>query len=164
MKLLIILGFVLIGVSIYLSTQSDEAKKHSDDADYKKYKLLSGVSMALAVCLIAGSGIAFLVGQSGSNKTGVNSSYSSKRDDFGHDETDAWVVAQSIVSKQLKSPSTADFCRKSQATIVRSGNTWTVVGYVDAQNSFGATLRNEFTVRFTFFSDNQYTTELCSIK
>ena len=31
MKLLIILGFVLIGVSIYLSTQSDEAKKYSDD-------------------------------------------------------------------------------------------------------------------------------------
>ena len=85
-------------------------------------------------------------------------------DDFGHDEYDAWTAAKDIVKDKLKSPSTAEFCKASETTITRNGNTWTIQGYVDAQNSFGATLRNEFTVVITFTNATKYTIDSCVIK
>lgn len=84
-------------------------------------------------------------------------------DDFGHDEYDAWTAARDIVEGKLKSPSTAKFCSVTNASIERDGNTWTIIGYVDAQNSFGATLRNNFTVKITFTSSTKYTIDQCSI-
>ena len=163
MKFLIILGFAFIVLSIYLSVRSDNAKKYSDDSEFKKFKLLSGVAMGVAVALIAGCGIAFLANNSSTGSTGGTSVQVSKKDDFGHDETDAWVVAQTIVEGKLKVPSSADFCRKSQATISRSGNTWTVSGFVDAKNSFGVSIRSNFTVRFTFTSGSKYKIDKCVI-
>ena len=91
------------------------------------------------------------------------SSSSTSTDGYGHDKFDAMVVAKNIVKNKLKSPSTASFCSTSDATISCSGNTWTVKGWVDAQNSFGATVRNNFTVKFTFSSDEKYTVDSCSI-
>lgn len=87
----------------------------------------------------------------------------SGEDSFGHDDSDAWSAAVSTVSSKLKSPSTAEFCSKSAATIKSNGDTWTISGYVDAQNSFGATLRNNFTVEITFTSSTEYTIERCDI-
>lgn len=86
-----------------------------------------------------------------------------EEDSYGHDKSDAWIAATDVVESKLKSPSTADFCRSSDATITRSGNTWTISGYVDAQNSFGATIRNNFTVKVTFTSKNNYTIDQCNI-
>ena len=85
------------------------------------------------------------------------------KDSYGHDRFDAIVVAEKIVKDNLKSPSTAKFCGNSDYTVTCSGNTWTVKGYVDAQNSFGATLRNNFTVKFTFISSDRYTIDSCNI-
>lgn len=44
-----------------------------------------------------------------------------------------------------------------------SKNTWTIKGYVDAQNGFGAMLRSDFTVKITFTGNSSYTVDLCSI-
>lgn len=73
-------------------------------------------------------------------------------------ESDAWVCAQDIVEKNLKSPSSAKFCLMSEATIHYNGedgggSRYTVSGYVDAQNSFGATIRQNFTVNLTVTKD-----------
>lgn len=84
-------------------------------------------------------------------------------DDFGHDENNAWTAARDIVEAKLKSPSTAKFCSVTNASIERDGNTWTITGYVDAQNSFGSTLRNNFTVKITFTNSTKYTIDQCSI-
>ena len=84
-------------------------------------------------------------------------------DTWGHDEFDAAVVAKNIVKGKLKSPSTAVFCEQSEYNITCLDDTWTVSGYVDAQNSFGATLRNNFTVKFTFENDEKYTIDYCNI-
>jgi len=84
-------------------------------------------------------------------------------DTYGHDEFDAVAAAEKIVKSNLKSPSTAEFCKHKEYTITCSGDTWTIKGYVDAQNSFGATLRNNFTVKITFTSSTKYTIDLCSI-
>lgn len=62
----------------------------------------------------------------------------------------AWTCAKDIVLSSLKSPSTAEFCSYSEANILYNGGTaYTVYGYVDAQNSFGAMLRSNFTVTLT---------------
>ena len=79
------------------------------------------------------------------------------------DESDVWYEAKEIVKDRLKAPSTASFCSKSSATITKSGNTWTIKGYVDAENSFGAMIRNDFTVVLVFNNDTQYTISNCTI-
>ncbi len=81
-----------------------------------------------------------------SNKpsTSSGSEYSPNRD------LDAWVCAQDIVNSNLKAPSTAKFCSYTEATVTHSGGSdYTVEGYVDAENSYGAKIRTNFTVTLT---------------
>lgn len=62
--------------------------------------------------------------------------------------TMAYVMMQDFVKRGLKAPSTAKFpwMGDSQVMVARSKDqTYTVYGYVDAQNSFGAMLRKEYT-------------------
>lgn len=93
----------------------------------------------------------------------TNKTVSGKEDDYSHDKYDALAIAKKVVKEKLKSPATAVFCDSSECTISCVGNTWTISGYVDAQNSFGATLRNNFKVKITFSSSNKYTVDFCNI-
>ena len=86
----------------------------------------------------------------------------SGKDSYGHDKADVIVIAENAVRQQLKSPSTAQFCNSSEYSVSRSENEWTVSGWVDAQNSFGATLRSKFTVTISFTDKTHYTVS-CSI-
>lgn len=61
-------------------------------------------------------------------------------DESNNDEAQAIVACESEVRDQLKAPSSADL--RSSAS--QSGERWIVVGTVDAENSFGAKIRNEF--------------------
>lgn len=88
----------------------------------------------------------------------------SVEDSYGHDKFDALTVAEKAVSSQLKSPSTASFCKTSEATITVSGDKWRVSGWVDAQNSFGASIRNNYVVEFEFSSKSEYKISKCEIK
>jgi len=58
------------------------------------------------------------------------------------DGFDAQVACKSFVEDRLKSPSSADF-----SNVTHSGDSprWTVTGSVDAENSFGASLRSDWT-------------------
>lgn len=61
--------------------------------------------------------------------------------------TDAKICAVKAVKDNLKSPSTAKFCKYTEMTATNlGGNEWKVSGYVDAQNSFGATMREHWVV------------------
>jgi len=61
-------------------------------------------------------------------------------------EVQAYQMAKRIVSNRLKSPSTPWITSISSRY---SGNCrYQVIAYVDAQNSFGATIRNYFSVKF----------------
>lgn len=57
------------------------------------------------------------------------------------------VTAQHAVKDKLKSPSTAKF---SDEKVQRANNMVMVSGNVDAQNSFGATLRNGYLVQIDY--------------
>lgn len=59
----------------------------------------------------------------------------------------AVVKSERVIKSILKSPSTAEFPNTSEYTIATDGDTsWTVIGYVDAQNGFGAMLRSQWIV------------------
>lgn len=100
--------------------------------------------------------------KSTSTKSDVLANGDSK-DSYGHDKFDAFVIAENAVKEKLKSPSTAQFCTTTEATIGRNGNTWTVEGWVDAQNGYGATVRANFVVTFTFASKDTYSVALCTV-
>lgn len=86
------------------------------------------------------------------------------KDSYGNDSFTAFFAAQQEVEELLKSPSTAEFCDIDDASITRSGNRWTIIGYVDAQNGFGATLRKKFFVEVTFTGYEKYRKNLCYIE
>jgi hypothetical protein len=63
------------------------------------------------------------------------------------DEAGAWVAAKAFVVEQLKSPASASFPWYSKDAVhAISDNSYVVTGYVDAENSFGATLRKNWQV------------------
>lgn len=49
---------------------------------------------------------------------------------------------EDFIPKRLKAPATAEF---SDVTVATAGETYTVTGSVDSQNSFGAQIRSSFT-------------------
>lgn len=65
-----------------------------------------------------------------------------------NDKAMAITMAQGFVKERLKSPSSASFPWDFGEYHVFSsdGVEWSVSGYVDGQNSFGATLRNQWSV------------------
>lgn len=100
---------------------------------------------------------------SASNTTPSTTAGSSNKDSYGHTKGDAFAIAEKAVKGKLKSPSTAKFCSVTEATIGCSGNTWVVRGWVDAQNGFGATVRTQFAVTFTFASKDMYSLDSCIV-
>lgn len=96
-----------------------------------------------------------------------SNSYSDYSDDYSDDyssdyssggyssgnEIDAKVCAEKFVRDNLKSPSTASMCSFSEMNATNTGgNQWNITGYVDAQNSFGATIRSHWIVTLTLTS------------
>ena len=62
---------------------------------------------------------------------------------------EAWYIAKQFAKKDLKSPVSAEFPHQTAegVNIIERGNgKYTVTGYVDAENSFGAKLRHHFTI------------------
>lgn len=66
-------------------------------------------------------------------------------DEIADKETYAKVYAKAVQSILLKAPGTAKFCDFNEMTVVSSNDTYTVSGYVDSQNSYGAYVRTPFT-------------------
>jgi len=56
----------------------------------------------------------------------------------------AYVMVQKFVKEKLKSPSTAKFPSLDYKYQTRENHVYYIEGYVDSQNSFGATVRTEF--------------------
>lgn len=63
---------------------------------------------------------------------------------YGFKKIDAFVMSQEIVKQYLKAPSTAKFASYAGSIVTQEGNLFYVTSYVDAQNSFGAMLRNRY--------------------
>lgn len=60
------------------------------------------------------------------------------------------AYARSVVKKELIAPSTAEFCAFYEMTAVEKyGEVWLIQGYVDAENIFGAKIREYWIVELT---------------
>ena len=70
--------------------------------------------------------------------------------DKGVSKVDACVACDAFVKRMLVAPSTADFPPTSKMSIIQAGNNFTVTGYVDAENSFGAMVRTRFICDVTY--------------
>jgi hypothetical protein len=97
--------------------------------------------------LALGLFVAFLVLAIGSSQ---NQTPEQKAQSQCEDKTTAFVMSQSFVKKQLRAPATAEFPWVSDCdvTVNYLGDcTHEVRAYVDAQNAFGAKLRNRYYVK-----------------
>lgn len=65
-------------------------------------------------------------------------------------ETQAYIMSQQFVKDRLKAPATADFPWQDEATIRKTGpGEFLVLSYVDAQNAFGANIRNHYACKIS---------------
>ncbi|MTB67983.1 hypothetical protein GKR48_14335 [Providencia sp. wls1943] len=79
-----------------------------------------------------------------------------KEVDYCNDEERAYLASQTIIQSKLKSPSTARFPHYSKVSITSAGLcTFQIDGYVDAQNSFGALVRDNYTTIITYDEKSQ---------
>ncbi len=67
---------------------------------------------------------------------------------------DAYRSCERAVETQLVSPGTAEFSGATGSDIAEADGLFTVVGHVDSQNSFGASLRSNFTCQVRETADN----------
>ncbi len=76
-----------------------------------------------------------------------------------------YVIAQEIVSNNLKSPKSADFPSlwSDEVKMKRNKDMIIVQSYVDAQNSFGALVRNQWTVEFKILDIDSFSYEIVYI-
>lgn len=104
-----------------------------------------------AVCAVCGQTYSVSIPSLGHNYVDGKCTRCGEKKDSGVrlDDAEAFTVAEAMVKQKLKSPSTAKFCLYTEATITHDKDVYTVSGWVDAQNSFGATLRSNWTVTFT---------------
>ena len=85
-----------------------------------------------------------------SSSSSSSSDSSSTTNTARHSDDDAFYCATLIVESYLKAPSTATFCKFSDATVTHLGNgEYMVTGWVDAENSYGAMIRSDFVVTYT---------------
>ena len=70
--------------------------------------------------------------------------------------TMAYVMTQQLVTNQLKSPSSAKFPYSSDVSVKRDGVGWTIVGYVDSQNGFGAMIRTKYLAKVEYLGGDQW--------
>lgn len=81
------------------------------------------------------------------------------------DTIDATVVCKKFVKKRIKTPATADFGGfESDNKDIAPGMSYTVSAYVDAQNSFGANVRNDFTCKVRYEGGGTFTLVNLSFK
>src|SRR5262245_33786226 len=72
-----------------------------------------------------------------------------------YSDAEVYAMAETIILKYLKAPSTADFASMSDAQITGFADSgFRVDAYVDSQNSFGAMIRSPFTTIFQYRSDS----------
>lgn len=71
--------------------------------------------------------------------------------DYCDDPMVAWQMAKEFVTRELRAPATASFPWYDKAFVSKAGScSYDVMGYVDAQNGFGANIRSTFTVTVTY--------------
>lgn len=89
---------------------------------------------------------------------------STQSDDSKDYKIEAYVMSQDFVEDYLKNPSTAKFPTYSAINVIQTGNRYKIEAYVDSQNSFGATTRNQYYMILERSNDGGWSKISCDIK
>lgn len=145
-------GIIVCLVVTLLATMLGINSARMDKTLDKKAKI---ISFSLIVIMVAGliASISYNVSTSNNNASSSKTITSNQGNETNRS---AFDMATYCVRQKLKSPSTADFPAYSDDYISHSDDEYTVSAYVDAQNSFGATVRTYFIVRMTRSGYNWY--------
>lgn len=106
------------------------------------------ISYAITLVLIVGAFVLF-----SSCGSGINTSTTPEEQAADEQESNnitASVLAEEVIKDYLVSPSSADFPFYTNYSITHTGLRYKVEGYVDSDNAFGASLRNDFIVILEF--------------
>lgn len=131
---------------------TDLGTKNKTWNELSKSEKFTGAVVLTALVALGIWGVATLTSAISGGK--APSSQGSVVEPAAHTDTEAYIDAQAIVEKTLKSPSTAKFPSSSNAVISRAGESvFNVKSYVDSQNGFGAMIRSEWSVMFEYVGD-----------
>lgn len=84
-----------------------------------------------------------------------------------HDAITAKVMCEGFVEDRLRAPATADFASITETqvdTVDADAGVYEVRSHVDAQNAFGAMIRNSYTCRVRWRGDGRWVLENLEIK
>ena len=133
-----------------MNTENKAPEEKAAPEQPKRSEIIAGSIILIIFVFLAYKGISFIFTNSPLDSIPASAVVQPEQ----HSDTDAYIDAQAIVSKALKSPSTAKFPSSSHATITRAGeNIFKVDSYVDSQNGFGAMIRSEWSVMFEYVGD-----------
>lgn len=128
------------------------------------------ISPRMSALIIVGGSIlvtAALVGNQGQKNepppaVPVNQKESAQKEDKV-DKVDAWVMAQTFVKRGLKSPGSANFGgifsehqSTDEAVTKIDDKTYSVTGWVDSQNGFGALVRSNFSIKLVYHGGGRW--------
>ena len=119
--------------------------KRNKDLNPKKNNIGVNIAMVLSVLLLM---VIMIYGFTTNSNTSISTKYinytnQTETQSDAPDNMGAYVISQNFVKDNIKSPSTADF--PIEATNVKCrGSKFMVVSYLDAQNSFGAKIREQY--------------------
>ena len=108
------------------------------------------------------AGIALALLSDGPSQPGTRAEEAVKRDGLVNPRLEAWLMAQQFVRKNLLTPSTARFSYWTEIQSYDDCVTQTdkykfhVEGWVDAENAFGAKVRNYFRCKLTYLGNDQW--------
>ncbi len=110
---------------------------------YYRHPILS----VLAVLFVMGA----VMSAVGDATRGNNpSSSSNSQQTTGDRKSVSIAFAESVIKQVLKSPSTAKFTDVQAYELSNEKDVWAVNGYVDSENSFGASLRSTWEVQLDY--------------
>ena len=152
----LVAGFVvsatpLLDYVFYMAEQTKKCSKCLAEIPKKASKCShcgsaqgDGIKNLIYIGIIVFAAI-FIFGGSSDSPTSTNSTENATRDN----STMAYVQAKNYVRSVLKSPSSADFPFSSSGTNI-GDDTYRVSSHVDSQNSFGATIRSNYTITLKY--------------
>jgi hypothetical protein len=116
------------------------------------------------IALVVGGFILVLVLYSVVYSFGLLGTTRQQRGDSGKDKIGAKVACEELIKRDLKAPSTASFSGTGETRIeYLGGGTYTVRGWVDAQNSISASSRQQYVCEITRTGDDRWQKETISL-
>ena len=128
--------------------KNEDKNKEEDHKPNTKTKSIISIVVTLVIFAII-VGVAFTCCGGGCGGSEVKES--------GHSIIEAWTAAQIEVERNLKSPSTAKYPWDAKEYVTKiNDNDFKVRSYVDSENSFGATIRTNFSCTVEFTGEDTY--------